>query len=237
MRIVICDDIKEDAIATVECLKAYYRQHQLPTPQVTIVSTGTELRKINQIDILFLDIELKRESGIELASEINRISPKTMIVFVSSFPFYVTDAFHVNATQFFVKPVQYELFQREFTRLLNRYEAMQDTFIRKIGHDEIEFRKADIVYMESRKRILIVHTLDGKSFQYYGKISDEEQFFAGTSIIRCHRGFLVNLAHIVNVTRNGVTVKFSNDTTDIIAVGNTWYDYTRTKFLQYISQK
>ena len=145
--------------------------------------------------------------------------------------------YHVNATQFFVKPIQYELFQREYARLLNRYEAMQDTFTRKIGHDEIEFRKADIVYIESCKRVLTVYTLDGKSLQYYGKISDEEQFFTGTSIIRCHRSFLVNLAHATNVTRNGITVKYADNTIRLIAVGDTWYDSTRTKFLKYISRQ
>ena len=237
LKIVICDDIKEDAMATVDCLKAYYAQHPGPKPQVTIVSNGEKLRKIQEIDILFLDIELRNESGIELAAEFNRISPKTMVVFVSSFPFYVTVAFNVNASQFFVKPLQYEVFQREYDRLLKRYEALQDTFTRKIGHDEVEFHKADIVYIESRKRILIVYTSDGKSQQYYGKIGDEEQFFASTNIIRCHRGFLVNLAHAVHVDRNGITVKFADGKTELLPVGDTWYEAARTKFLHYVSRK
>lgn len=237
LKIVICDDIKEDALATVDCLKAYYEQHSGSKPQVSIVSNGEKLRKIEQIDILFLDIELNNESGIELAAEINRTSPKTMVVFVSSFPFYVTDAFNVNASQFFVKPLQYEVFQREYGRLLKRYEALQDTFTRKIGHDEVEFHKADIVYIESRKRVLFVYTSDGKFQQYYGKIGDEEQFFANTNIIRCHRGFLVNLAHVVHVDRNGVTVRFADGKTELLPAGDTWYDVARTKFLQYVSRK
>ena len=237
MKIVICDDVKEDAMATVECLKTYYAQHQGPKPQVTIVSNGEKLRKIEEIDILFLDIELANESGIELAAEINRTSPKTMIVFVSGFPFYVTDAFNVNASQFFVKPLQYEVFQREYNRLLNRYEALQDTFIRKIGHDEVEFHKTDIVYIESCKRVLKVYSSNGKSQQYYGKIGDEEQFFANTNIIRCHRGFLVNLAYVVHVDRNGIAVKFEDGKTALLPVGDTWYEVTRTKFLQYVSRK
>ena len=236
MQIVICDDIKEDAMATVDCLKTYYKQHPGPKPQVTIVSTGEKLRKIQEIDILFLDIELGNASGIELAAEINRVNPKTMIVFVSSFPFYVTDAFHVNASQFFVKPLQYEVFQREYTRLLKRYEALQDTFTRKIGHNEVTFRKTDIVYIESCKRVLAVHTTDGMSQQYYGRIGDEEQFFADTSIVRCHRSFLINLAHVVHVARTGITVKLSDGQTLHLPVGDTWYETTRTKFLQYVSR-
>ncbi len=237
LKIVICDDVKDDAMAMFDCLKTYYAQYQGPKPQVKIVSNGDKLREIQQIDILFLDIELANESGIELAAEINRTSPKTMVVFVSSFPFYVTDAFNVNASQFFVKPLQYEVFQREYDRLLKRYEALQDTFIRKVGHDEVEFHKADIVYIESRKRVLIVYTLDGKSQQYYGKIGDEEQFFSNTNIIRCHRGFLVNLAHAVHVDRNGITVKFADGKTELLPMGDTWYEVARAKFLQYVCRK
>lgn len=237
MKIVICDDMKDDAFVMVDYLKTYYAEHSVTKPHVTIIPNGEKLRKIDQIDILFLDIELGNESGIELAAEVNRKSPNTMVVFVSNYPFYVTDAYNVNAVQFFVKPLQYEVFEREFGRLLHKYEALQDKYTRKIGHDEVVFHKAEIVYIESQKRILNVYTQDGKVQQYYGKIGEEELFFDGTDIIRCHRGFLVNLAHVVHIDRNSVTVKFSDKKTEKLPVGETWYEVAHRKFLQYMSRK
>lgn len=238
MRIAICDDIKDDAMGTYAQLKRYYTERQLPIPPVSHVTNGNDLRKIGQVDLLFLDIELKSESGIALAAEINRTYPDTIVVFVSSYPFYVTDAYNVNAAQFFVKPLQYEIFQREYDRLLKRYETIQDVFKRKIIKlGEIELRKSDIVYIESYKRILIAHTVDKKIYEYYGKISDEEQFFEDTAIIRCHRGYLVNLAHVLSMNRDGIYVQFADGSTTDVPVSESSYDTVRSKFVRYISKR
>lgn len=235
MNIAICDDSKEDALVIYRHLKRYYDEHQLPFPQVFHVTNGTDLRKIGQMDLLFLDIELQVESGIELAAEINLTYPNTIVVFVSSYPFYVTDAYHVQAAQFFVKPLQYEIFQREYDRLLKRYHTIQDHFTRKIvSFGEIELHKSDIVYIEAFKRVLVAHTTTKKSYEYYGKIGEEEQFLNGTTIIRCHRGYLVNLAHVLSVNRNGILVQFADGSTSDLPVSESLYNVVRQEFMQYI---
>lgn len=238
MKIVICDDIKDDAMVTYEYLKRYYTEHQLPVPPVYHVTNAADLRKIGPMDLLFLDIELGEESGIALAAEMNQLYPDALVVFVSGYPYYVTDTYNVQAAQFFVKPLQYEIFHREYERILKRYEIMQDAFTRKdINLGEVVLHKSDIVYIESYKRILTVHTTDKKTYQYYGKIGDEEQFFEESTIVRCHRGYLINLAHVQNINRDGIVVKFSDGSTDTIAVSESSYDTVRNKFVQYISKR
>lgn len=238
MRIVICDDVKDDAMVTYQYIKRYHTEHRLPVPPISHVTNGTDLRKLGSMDLLFLDIELGEESGITLAAEINRTYPDAIIVFVSSYPFYVTDAYNVQAAQFFVKPLQYEIFQREYERILKRYDTLQDTFIRKdIEYGEITIHKSEIVYIESYKRILTAHTIDKKTYSYYGKIGDEEQFFADNDIIRCHRGYLVNLAHVLNLNRDGIVVTFADGSTNIVPVSESAYDTVRSKFIHYISKR
>lgn len=238
MRIVICDDIKDEAMVTYQYIKRYYTECQLPVPPVLHVTNGTDLRKIGAMDLLFLDIELGEESGITLAAEINRTYPDAIIVFVSSYPYYVTDAYNVQAAQFFVKPLQYEIFQREYERLLKRYETVQNAFMRKdIELGETILHKSDIVYIESYKRVLTAHTVDKKSYSYYGKIGDEEQFFEDSTITRCHRGYLVNLTHVLNLNRDGIVVKFFDGSTDTIPVSESAFDTVRSKFIQYISKR
>lgn len=238
MRIVICDDIKDDAMVTYQYIKRYHTEHQLPVPPISHVTNGEDLRRIGAIDLLFLDIELGEESGIALAAEINRTCPDAIIVFVSNYPYYVTEAYNVQAAQFFVKPLQYEIFEREYQRLLKRYETMQEAFMRKdIEEGEVILHKSDIVYIESYKRVLTAHTVDKHTYSYYGKIGDEELFFADNAIVRCHRGYLVNLAHILNITRDGVAVKFADGSTTTVPVSESAFDTVRSKFIQHISKR
>ena len=120
LNIVICDDIVTEAETTAAFVQRYYQQRNLPLPQITLVQTGQQLRAQQAMDLVFLDIELAQESGIALAAELNRTSPATIVVFVSSYPVYVTDAYTVNAAQFFVKPLREDMFQQEFARILQR---------------------------------------------------------------------------------------------------------------------
>lgn len=233
MHIVICDDVKNEAEATAACLRDYFQQHNLSLPSITIVSNGQQLQQQQQVDLLFLDIELEQESGIALAAHWNRTNPQTMIVFVSSYPFYVTDTYTVQAEQFFVKPLVPAIVQKELQRILKRYEQKQDFFIRKCSGKELILHKQKIVYIESRKRILMVVLADGSQKEYYGKISDEEQFFSGSSIIRCHRGFLVNLAYVYDFSRTALTLQLPNGLQQTIPVGQTWSEAVKQAFLQY----
>ena len=49
-----------------------------------------------ELDILFLDIELGKESGIQLARKFDSLKSKTIIVFVTSHDKYVMDSFGLN---------------------------------------------------------------------------------------------------------------------------------------------
>lgn len=234
MNIVICDDVEREAQATAQCVRDYYQQQQLSLPQITIVENGDALRKEKTMDILFLDIELKEESGIALAAEINRTNPDTVVVFVTNYSLYVTDSYDVQVAQFLVKPLNATVFQRAFQRVLTRYEAGQVQFTRKSNGEVLFFRKDQVVYIESLKRILTVVLADGKQQQYYGKISGEEQFFAGSTIVRCHKSFLVNLVYVRNINRDGITVQLHSQREQTVPVGETWYNAVRQAFLAHM---
>ena len=108
--------------------------------------------------------------------------------------------------------------QKKLRRILKRYEQRQDFFIRKCSGKELILHKQQIVYIESRKQILMVVLADGGQKEYYGKISDEEQFLSGSSIIRCHRGFLVNLAYVYDFSRTALTLQLPNGFQQMIPV-------------------
>lgn len=236
MKIVICDDLEQEAQVTVQYLQAYYEQHNLPVPEIIMVCNGAELQEEKNIDLLFLDIELKEESGIALAAEINQNSPNTLIVFVSNYPYYVTDAYHVEAAQFLVKPLNFTVFQREFAHILARYEAKKANFTRKYNGEVFLFQKDQVVYIESRKRVLFVLLANGKQQKYYGKIGEEAQLFAGSGIVRCHKSFLVNLAYIRKVNRDGIIVQLPNQKEVIVPVGECFYDMVCNAFLEYLCE-
>lgn len=236
MNIVICDDLFQEAQNTATFIQNYYQKKGLPLPQITVVQNGTQLRQVDNIDLLFLDIELAEESGIDLAAELNKKNPKTMIIFVSSYPFYVTDTYTVEAAQFFVKPLNKEIFEKEFSRILNLYETRQEQFVRKCSGEDILFYKKDIVYMESCKRIIKVFLADHTEQEYYGKISDEEEFFSNSTMIHCHKGFLVNLDYVYGLSHTDITMRFPDQIQIKIPISRNRYESVKAAFMKYVNQ-
>ena len=59
-------------------------------------------------DIVFLDIYMLREDGVDIARILNKISPETRIVFVTTSEEHAVSAFSLDALHYLVKPVTTE---------------------------------------------------------------------------------------------------------------------------------
>ena len=63
---------------------------------------------------------------------------------------------------------------------------------------QIELRLSDIVYVESYKRYLLIHTKKDE-YKQYGKISDMEKMLCEKGFLRSHKSYLVNLEHVIKI--------------------------------------
>lgn len=147
-------------------------------------------------DVIFLDIKMPAPDGMETARELRKRRFGGVIVFVTALEDYVFDAFEVSAYDYLVKPVEEEKFLRTMTRLKNRLESGVIA-IQKDGESRL-FDLDEVLYFEVLNRKIYIHTADGGTFDYYGKIEELEKRLGNSSrkFFRCHRSFLVNLAHL-----------------------------------------
>jgi len=79
---------------------------------------GWEAVERQDVDIVFLDIELPEMDGIELAERLLEHRPGIQVVFVTSYDEYAVRAFELNAIDYLVKPVREE-------RLLNTLQRLE----------------------------------------------------------------------------------------------------------------
>jgi two-component SAPR family response regulator len=76
-------------------------------------------------DVIWLDIEMPKMTGLEMAKEIKDISPNTNVVFVSAHPEYALEAMNLRASGFVVKPATPEQLKEEINNL--RHPIGKDT--------------------------------------------------------------------------------------------------------------
>ncbi len=201
MKIAVCEDEIE-----VQKMLAESIQKICPNAAILCYLSGEAfLEADEQIDILFLDIQMPGKNGMETARALRKRGMDTILIFVTAIEEYVFQAFDVGAFHYLVKPFEQEKFA----------EVLRNAIKQKINQkaNETEFPKKespclmittdgkhltvnlkDIVYAEVFNRKIIIHTMDAE-IEYYGKMKELEQK-AGELFYRSHRAYLVNLEYI-----------------------------------------
>lgn len=197
MKIAICDDSGETRLEISRLVKK-----QQERAEIDFFVSGEELLSADtEYDIIFLDIAMKKLSGIETAKRLRESSEKrggkkSIIVFITAFKDYMNEAFDVNAFHYLIKPVDGEKFSEVFSRAAKETDFASDggyVMIKSGGIMQKLFLH-DIYYVESSNKKAIFHTSRGV-FDTYGKMEELEKSL-GESFYRCHRCFLVNMESV-----------------------------------------
>ena len=210
IRIAICDDEAN----TRAYLSSLIRAQSCPCEIVEYASAGDCLADTQELDLLFLDIELAPSGsgldGMALARTIRErtTGPQPVIIFVTGYERYVFDAFDVGAFQYLLKPVDEEKFAQVFTRAGAQIGTAREKPGPVLTLQSANASKTvpldSICYIESSNHKVELHLKDGV-FACYAKIGDlevelQDQFF------RIHKGYLVNLSYVDGYSKSEVTL-------------------------------
>lgn len=218
MKIAVCDDDKAAREHIVSLIK-----EQVRDAEVVTFATGEEMLKgQNDFDISFLDVEMKELSGMDTARHIRQEqeekgSAKSILIFVTGYEKYMSDAFDVSAFHYLLKPIDEEKFHTVLERALKELSAAEERkkryiLVKNSGVQQKVYLK-DIYYMESANKKVILHTRTG-ILEIYGKMEELEQMTGGI-FYRCHRCYLVNMEKIISY--NADTIKVVNGDKLILA--------------------
>ena len=210
IKIAICDDEANVRAYLISLIRA----QSCPCEIVEYASAGDCLADTQEIDLLFLDIELTTDrsglDGMALAGQIRERTTGTqpVIIFVTGYERYVFDAFDVGAFQYLLKPVDEEKFAQVFARAVAQIGTTKEKLGRVLTLQSANTSKTvpldSIYYIESSNHKVELHLKNGE-FACYAKIGDlelelQDQFF------RIHKGYLVNLAYVAGYSKTEVTL-------------------------------
>ena len=196
MKIAVCDDSREICMKITELIRERDKNSE-----ISLFSDGEALIASGEdFDIIFLDIEMKKLTGIETAEKLRSLEEgkdgKTAIIFITAFREYMEQAFDVGAFNYITKPIDEERFFRIFEAVSKEVDsALENKFIMvKCQGIQRRFFLHDISYIESSNKKVILNTKQGK-FEVYGKLSEFEELLK-ESFFRPHRCYLVNMENI-----------------------------------------
>jgi len=173
--------------------------------------SALEVLNTKTVDLLFLDIKMPRVSGLELLKTL-RHPPKTILT--TAYREFALEGFDLGVIDYLLKPITFDRFFKAIERYLNTsnhtvpelLSSSETQFIYlKSGHKYFKVDTRDILYAESLKDYVNVHTRDKVITSKY-KISDLEKELEGKDFLRIHRSYIVNLTHITAFTTYDVEI-------------------------------
>ena len=211
IRVALCDD---DIFILNEMqgfLDRYCKERNQVIIHTTFCSPLELLREIERgvrFDILFLDILMPGQNGIETAADLRSYDSNIKIVFLTSSAEFAVESYKVDAYYYQLKPLRWEDFSRVMDSVLEKctHEQEYSLILRCKGQfTRIELNQLE--FCEVIHRTLLFHLVSGKVLESTGSLDDlGEKLSPYGCFLRVHRSYIVNLNYVQNISYRAVTM-------------------------------
>ena len=210
-RIAFCDD----DLISLEQMKVFtenYRSYKEKDLECVYFSSPIEMleemAKGKKYDIIFMDIMMPGENGINVATEIRQHDDNVKIIFVTSYPDFAVDSYAVRAFYYQLKPIDEEVFTKIMDCVVEECEKEQNrSIVAKCKNGITRIDLNHLYYCEVSRRTLIFHMKNDITYEYPGSLDYlSGQLAQYKNFVRPHRSYLVNMDFIVNISTRSITL-------------------------------
>lgn len=163
----------------------------------------------HKIDLIFLDIQMPKMNGIDLAKTIN----DSMVIFTTAYDEYALEGFEVSAVDYILKPIMQERFEKACAKAKEYHDFktgktknQPHVFIRA-DHQTVKVMLDDIIYIEGLKDYVKVHTktntkplITRTNLKGIGELINSKKF------MRVHKSYIANMELIQSVQNDSLIV-------------------------------
>ena len=207
IKVVICED--DDFF--INRLKQYLEkifQDITNNFEIITFNSGEDLLENyhEDIDIYFLDIEMNKLTGMDVARKIREVDDNVKIIFTTALVDYVHEGYEVRAYRYLMKPIDFEKLKINVISCVedirkkreNNLVIQNKSEIHKINIDEI-------LFVETLNKDIIIHTKN-KKYNTKTNMKTIEKELNRYNFYRCHKSFLVNMKYIDSIKPNNVLI-------------------------------
>ncbi len=225
MRItVIDDDVYWRDYISKECEKILMENTQ--DFLIECYPNGECLFTDTAYDIIFLDIEMDMENGLEIAKRYRAHHRDTIIIFVTSHVEFSRKGYMVDAFRYIVKENLKEELDEAIHAILKKREQVHPITFHIIHFGSRTIQMNDIYYIETEKRNIRVH-LEKESFLASDRITEISETLLQYHFYRTHKSYLVNMNWIHSFDYENIY--FTNREKAMLSTRN-YSDFKKTFF-------
>ena len=182
-----------------------------------------ELLKTEQVDLLFVDINMPDINGIDF---VRGLTDPPLVIFTTAYSEYALDGFRLNAVDYLLKPFSFDDFSRAAEKAcsLRELHRMRDERAASVStiesideasdnNDYISIksdykvnlvRYNDIIYIESVGEYIRLHLKDGSKLTTVFRLKNMETELPQKNFMRVHRSYIVNIDYVSSFARGKI---------------------------------
>ncbi len=220
--------IVDDEPLALDVLESYIEK----LPNVNLVKRCSsaieafEVVKSEDIDLMFLDIQMPQMTGIEFLKSLQN---PPLVVFTTAYSNYALDGYELNVLDYLLKPISFERFMLAVNKAFDQLESNDATvsageekefiFV-KSDKKLIKVRYSDILYVEGLKDYVIIRMKDSRRVITLQTMKSLESKLPAHLFQRIHRSYIVGIDKIEAVIGNMVEINKKH-----LPIGKNYREY------------
>jgi len=231
--------IVDDEQHAVNILTAYI----VDLPDVKLLwSTTNILENIERLrndspDLIFLDINMPKITGLDLIQILKSPASNPQIIFTTAYSEYAVKGFEYEAIDYLLKPISFERFVKAIQKVQNLLGAKPDKQSGKKSYifvkvdtknKTVKINFSDILYVEGLKNYVSFFTSKERIVTLLN-LKDLEQTFPEEQFVRVHRSYIVAIDRIKSIDGNRIYLENSSN---YIPLGETY----KEKFFEFMQK-
>lgn len=186
---------------------------------------GASFLRNNNIDLLFIDINMPDLSGLDLVSQLEK---KPMIIFTTAHKKFAHEGFELEALDYLLKPISFDRFEKAINKAHERFQFLKsqsllsDFIVVRSEYKMVKIELNDVEFIESMEDYIKIHLLSSKhpvltlmSLKGILEVLPENRFS------RIHRSYIIPNASVKSIQNKKVTLNSGKE----LPVSDSYLDF------------
>jgi DNA-binding LytR/AlgR family response regulator len=227
MRILIVEDERSIANRLERLLKEILEDQITSLEMRESTTAAMDFIRHQEIDILFLDLNLSGADGFDVLKSMVAESFDTIIV--SAYRDKAIEAFEYGVVDFVPKPFDKARLEKALSRISDQRQQLKKLVIKKQGQLKA-ISLDDIIYFKGANIYTEVHLTKGGKELSNKKLDQLEQLLP-SNFARIHKSYIVDMNRAINIIiQPGSKYELQLDDDLILPIGRTRYKELKAKF-------
>ena len=185
--------------------------------------------KNNTVDLIFLDIRMKKISGIQFLESLQN---KPKVIITSAYDEYALKGYELDVADYLLKPFTFERFLKSVDKIYNQLNGIKDNITNDFIFVKTEYRiekiiLKDILYIRGMKDYLQIHTID-RNIMTLQTFKNLLEILPINDFQRVHNSYIVAMSKIEHIKRNRIRIG-----KDLIPISDSYKD----KFYEILKER